>query len=366
MGLEAATYIHELDPANPVGAADPKSQGDDHLRMIKAALQATFSGITGEVTVTHTQINTVVASGITGFAAPANDVGSASQSEGVATTAMRSDATLQVNLTAIYIWTGRHTFEGGATVSGSGDEVLRLARTAPYVAWYNDAESVRYSYIQANPAASTLIIANEQTNGNLALTTNGTGVVTHNGNIVPHVASSPTWTGSHVFTSARVTTALVVRGVAASPNITAYMSLQDSAGGEAGYIGYGTGTTTFSIVNNTSNGNIDVATSGTGLFRYGGIEVGYRDVPRVTGGFERGKCYATAAGVTLNTTDMAEGRCFSVYNNSAVAITLTQGAGVTLRLGGTATTGNRTIAARGMCTIWCNSATEAIATGHVS
>lgn len=43
MGLETATYISELVTSNPV-ASDNKSQGDDHLRLIKAALQATFPG----------------------------------------------------------------------------------------------------------------------------------------------------------------------------------------------------------------------------------------------------------------------------------------------------------------------------------
>ena len=45
------------------------------------------------------------------------------------------------------------------------------------------------------------------------------------------------------------------------------------------------------------------------------------------------------------------------------AITLTQGSGLTLRLAGGATTGNRTLAARGFATIWFNSTSEAIVSG---
>lgn len=41
MGLEAATYVSSLQPANPL-ASDLESQGDDHLRLIKTVLQATF------------------------------------------------------------------------------------------------------------------------------------------------------------------------------------------------------------------------------------------------------------------------------------------------------------------------------------
>lgn len=58
MALETATYISSLDTANPT-AADQRKQGDDHIRLIKSTLQNTFPNITGAVTVTHTQLNTV-------------------------------------------------------------------------------------------------------------------------------------------------------------------------------------------------------------------------------------------------------------------------------------------------------------------
>lgn len=60
MGLEIATYIHELDASNPVGATDQKSQGDDHIRMIKGALQNTLPNIEGPVTASHAELNLLV------------------------------------------------------------------------------------------------------------------------------------------------------------------------------------------------------------------------------------------------------------------------------------------------------------------
>lgn len=42
MALEAGTYIADLNVSNPVGSTDPKSQGDDHLRLIKTAVKNTF------------------------------------------------------------------------------------------------------------------------------------------------------------------------------------------------------------------------------------------------------------------------------------------------------------------------------------
>ena len=59
MALETGTYISSLVATNPVGASDPKSQGDDHLRLIKATILATFPNITGAVTPTHTELNYV-------------------------------------------------------------------------------------------------------------------------------------------------------------------------------------------------------------------------------------------------------------------------------------------------------------------
>lgn len=47
MGLETGTYIGDLVITNPVGATDPKSQGDDHLRLIKSVLKETFPGLAG-------------------------------------------------------------------------------------------------------------------------------------------------------------------------------------------------------------------------------------------------------------------------------------------------------------------------------
>jgi hypothetical protein len=58
MGLESATYIHQLNSANPT-ASDQQLQGDDHIRLIKSTLQATLPNVTGVVTPTHTELNYV-------------------------------------------------------------------------------------------------------------------------------------------------------------------------------------------------------------------------------------------------------------------------------------------------------------------
>ena len=58
MALETATYINGLDSANPTGA-DGRNTADDHLRLIKSTIKATFPNLSGAVTATHTELNYV-------------------------------------------------------------------------------------------------------------------------------------------------------------------------------------------------------------------------------------------------------------------------------------------------------------------
>tara|TARA_B110000902_G_scaffold165961_1_gene189469 strand:+ start:15 stop:1016 length:1002 start_codon:yes stop_codon:yes gene_type:complete len=63
MGLEAntsSTYINGLVGTNPT-TADPLSEGDNHLRLIKDVLKRTFPSVTGAVTVSNNQINNGIA-----------------------------------------------------------------------------------------------------------------------------------------------------------------------------------------------------------------------------------------------------------------------------------------------------------------
>ncbi len=139
----------------------------------------------------------------------------------------------------------------------------------------------------------------------------------------------------------------------------------------ASFSGTGTALTALNASELTSGTLPTGRISGAGAYNVSaatvdGEALGYRGVPRVTASFENGKCRAIAAGVTINTSDLATGVTFSVYNNSGSAVTITQGAGVTQRRAGTTTTGNLSLAPRGMATFWCNSGTEVIGTGNLS
>jgi hypothetical protein len=59
----------------------------------------------------------------------------------------------------------------------------------------------------------------------------------------------------------------------------------------------------------------------------------------------------------------AIGDTVTIYNDSASSQTITQGASVTMYLVGTATTGNRTLAQRGLCTVLCVASNTFVVTG---
>jgi hypothetical protein len=62
MPLEAGTFISDLNASNPAGT-DTLDRADDHLRLIKSTVKATFPNITGAVTPTQADLNKLTSSG---------------------------------------------------------------------------------------------------------------------------------------------------------------------------------------------------------------------------------------------------------------------------------------------------------------
>ena len=69
MALESGTYINSLNASNPA-ATDGIAQADDHMRLIKSTIKASFPGVTGAVSSTHTELNAL--DGFTGAVADLN------------------------------------------------------------------------------------------------------------------------------------------------------------------------------------------------------------------------------------------------------------------------------------------------------
>lgn len=78
---------------------------------------------------------------------------------------------------------------------------------------------------------------------------------------------------------------------------------------------------------------------------------------------DRGALVTATGGVTVPASVFSARDVVSIVNNSAGSITLTQGGGLTMYLAGTATTGNRTLAQRGIATVTFIDATTAVISG---
>jgi hypothetical protein len=118
-----------------------------------------------------------------------------------------------------------------------------------------------------------------------------------------------------------------------------------------------------------------VAITGAGVANYtrDGVtaEIGWRNLPldfppnaSTLTAAQRGKMVAGGfSALTAPSGVFSAGDYLDIYVDGASAMTLVQGAGLTLRLAGTATTGNRTIATRGRATIFFYTPSEAIVYG---
>jgi hypothetical protein len=74
MALESASFISQLVPTNPVGATDKVDRGDDHLRMVKAVLQATFPAADHAIHLERPQVDMISAATVNIGAATTNFV----------------------------------------------------------------------------------------------------------------------------------------------------------------------------------------------------------------------------------------------------------------------------------------------------
>ena len=88
MSLETGSYIKDLVSTNPEGT-DPKSQGDDHLRLLKNVLKTQFSGFTlgVPITITEAELNSMLVAGDYGLGGSALPFFDANAAGGIQRTA---------------------------------------------------------------------------------------------------------------------------------------------------------------------------------------------------------------------------------------------------------------------------------------
>ena len=127
MGLETGTYIDSLNSSNPT-ATDAVSEGDDHLRLIKSTVKATFPNLSNAVTSTHTELNLL--DGVTANTTELNYVDVATLGTAEASKAVTADA--NKDITGI-----RNLTITGALSAGSG--LITLADVYPVGSIYINA-----------------------------------------------------------------------------------------------------------------------------------------------------------------------------------------------------------------------------------
>ena len=118
MGLETGTYIDSLNSSNPT-AGDAVSEGDDHLRLIKSTVKATFPNLSNAVTSTHTELNLL--DGVTANTTELNYVDVTTLGTVQASKAVTADASKDVtgfrNLTLTASSGADHTFVSSGTTN---------------------------------------------------------------------------------------------------------------------------------------------------------------------------------------------------------------------------------------------------------
>ena len=117
MGLESTTSINGLVSTNPVGASDTKSQGDDHLRLLKVVLKATFPGFSGAFN--------RVQSKSSAYTVVATDNGSVLNVSGTWTLSLTAAATMG-NGTSIYVF---NNGAGAISIDPDSAETINGAST---------------------------------------------------------------------------------------------------------------------------------------------------------------------------------------------------------------------------------------------
>jgi hypothetical protein len=180
--------------------------------------------------------------------------------------------------------------------------------------------------------------------------------------IKDRVRVTSTTAGNGTFTLGSAVTGFQDFSAIGNGNTTYYtIALQNSSEWEVGIGTYTSSGTTLSrdtVLSSSSGGSKVVFSSGTkDVFvsppseTYGAIPVNAQTASYTLAEGDNGQVVSITTGGVTAPSSISPGRVISVFNNSGSNQTITQGSGLTLRLAGTATTGNRTLAQYGLCTV---------------
>ena len=271
--------------------------------------------------------------------------------------------------------TASPTFTGTVTVPTptAGDNSTKAATTAFVATSFAPLASPTLTGTPAAPTASA------NTNTTQIATT--AFVMTEVGDYAP--LSGATFTGTVNGTSLILSADLTVNGTTTTINTTnldvedknitlgKVSSPSDTTADGGGLTLKGATDKTFNWVNSTdswtSSESIATAAGKTisdGIGDLRSIPANAQSSAHVGVATDAGKAiYISTGGVTFNNSVFSAGDAVTIINNSGSDQTITQGSGVTLHNSADASTGNRTLAARGMATVWFASASVGYISG---
>lgn len=291
MTIETATYISDLVAANP-GATDPKSEGDDQIRLIKNVLKATLPNASGAITPTHTVINnlaagtfpTVAVTGVTDITTTGNTIlGDATTdtfNQGAGSLAKNAagnwtigvpSSGISVSTTNIagqsaYQWTDG-TRAGAIQTSAAGNFIGSLSAD-PFNIFTNGIIRIAVNNTGnvtiAAPSSGDTITVNGATSGSFRV--NATGLPY--GNALHNNAGAVTGTTNQCIASGTYTPTLtnVANTTARSANVCQWMRV----GNVVTVSGIFTITPTASAANTSVNFTLPIASAFANIFEAGG------------------------------------------------------------------------------------------------
>ena len=248
--------------------------------------------------------------------------------------------------------TASPTFTGTVTVptASANDNTTKAASTA-----YVQTELGDYATLAAPALTGTATAVNLTLSGNLTVNGTTTTVASTNTTITDNLLELNSGASSNANDSGII----IERGSTGDNAIFAWDESADKF-----IVGTTTGTA-------SSTGDITIA---AGTLVTSTVEDSKGDVRKIPSNAQgsahvavaadAGKAiYISTGGVTINNSVFAAGDAVTIINNSGSDQTITQGSGVTLHNSADAATGNRTLAGRGMATIWFASASVGYISG---
>lgn len=201
----------------------------------------------------------ILPAGIVSFGTPNSvSVGISTPTPGTATTAIRTDATFEINTSITPIWSGVHTFNAGIRLAATEVTTSAYILTSSAKDGSSMVNSTTLASLATNLAVPAPAAATKQVTlaGSAGSTAAGTAYMAYDTGLALSQSIVPEWTGAHAWFNAIPTTKVILtRGASGSSN--PYFSLAIN-----GQMGWGSGAEVVdAILTHTGRGALTITSS---------------------------------------------------------------------------------------------------------